>query len=360
MVEAMVEDLCPEESGLKGALVLGFGRPFDPCIFVTFMAMSMPKYSVIVPVYNRPLELSELLQSLTEQSFKNFEVLIIDDGSTVRSDEVFGRFTAALDVKYFFKQNSGPGPTRNFGFQHAVGEFLVVFDSDCVLPSHYFEAVEDALTHGPLDMWGGPDRGRDDFTPLQQATAYTMSSVLTTGGIRGRKKGVGAFQPRSFNMGFSRDVYAASGGFKFDRYAEDIELSLRVMKLGFKVGLIEDAFVYHRRRTSLGQFFRQVTNFGKGRVLVGREHAGSIKLTHWFPFFFTLGLVAIPLLWVLYPRYGSHLTMIYAAYLLAVAFDAWRNVGSAQVALLSIPCAIVQLTGYGIGFIKESISPSSK
>ena len=320
----------------------------------------MPKYSIIVPVFNRPQELEELLQSLVGQSYTNFEVLVIDDGSQQRCDSVYEKFTAQMDIKYFFKQNSGPGPSRNFGFERASGAYLVVFDSDCVLPPAYFDAVETALARHSLDMWGGPDRGRGDFTPLQQATAYTMSSVLTTGGIRGRKNGVGTFQPRSFNMGFSRHVYQATGGFKFDRYAEDIELSLRVMKLGFKVGLVEEAFVYHKRRTTLGAFFRQVSNFGRGRVQVGREHAGAIKLTHWFPFFFTTGLIAIPLLWVLYPRLAGHLTIIYGSYLLAVAFDAWRNVKNAQVAMLSIPCAVVQLTGYGLGFIRETFNPSSK
>jgi glycosyltransferase involved in cell wall biosynthesis len=322
--------------------------------------MSMPKYSIIVPVYNRPQELEELLQSLAGQSYSNFEVLVIDDVSQQRADSVYEKFTAALNIRYFFKQNSGPGPSRNFGFEKASGAYFVVFDSDCVLPPGYFDAVEAALASRSLDMWGGPDRGRDDFTPLQQATAYTMSSVLTTGGIRGRKTGVGTFQPRSFNMGFSREVYKATGGFKFDRYAEDIELSIRVTKMGFKVGLVEDAFVYHKRRTTLGAFFGQVSNFGRGRVLVGREHAGAIKLTHWFPFFFMIGMIALPVLWILYPRLGGHLTIIYMAYLLAVAFDAWRSVKNAQVALLSIPCAVVQLTGYGLGFIKETIKPSSK
>jgi glycosyltransferase involved in cell wall biosynthesis len=323
-------------------------------------AMSMPKYSVVIPVYNRPQELDELLQSLTHQTFKNFEVLIIDDGSDKRSDEVFGRFALTLSVKYFYKQNSGPGPSRNFGFQHAAGDYLVVFDSDCVLPPNYFDAVEQGLSENNLDMWGGPDRGRGDFTPLQQAMGYTMSSMLTTGGIRGGKKSVAPFQPRSFNMGFNRNVYLATGGFKFDRYAEDIELSLRAMKLGFKVGLIEEAFVYHKRRSTLGEFFGQVSNFGKGRVLVGRQHNEAIRVTHWFPFFFTVGLAAIPFLWIFLPRWGGHLTIIYIAYLLAVAFDAWRNVKNAGVAFLSIPCAVVQLTGYGLGFFKETISPSSK
>ena len=237
-----------------------------------------PKYSIIVPVYNRPDEVRELLESLTGQSYKNFEVLIVEDGSTITCEKVFEEYTQLLHIRYFFKPNSGPGPSRNFGFKQARGNYLVVFDSDCIIPEGYFKAVEDFLGHTPLDAWGGPDRGHRDFTILQQAMAFTMSSVFTTGGIRGRKKAPGAFQPRSFNMGISKEVFLHTGGFAFDRFAEDIEFSLRMKELGYRVGYIHEAFVYHKRRTGLKQFFWQVYNFGRGRVLVGRaslEPAGD-------------------------------------------------------------------------------------
>lgn len=322
------------------------------------MAMSMPKYSVIIPVFDRPQEVEELLQSLTAQTYSNFEVLIIEDGSTKTSRAVYEKFSSRLAIRYFFKQNSGPGPSRNFGFAHAKGDYFVAFDSDCVIPPGYFAAVEDRLAVEALDMWGGPDRGRVDFTPLQQAMGYTMSSFLTTGGIRGGKSR--SFQPRSFNMGLSRKVYDATQGFHFDRYAEDIELSLRAMKLGFRVGLIEGAFVYHRRRTTLGDFFRQVKNFGKGRVLVGRAHPGAIKPTHWFPAFFLLGLITIPWLLLFAPGIGIVGVAGYTLYLILIFVDALKSVGNLQVAMLSVPSAIVQLTGYGYGFLKaffERISP---
>lgn len=312
--------------------------------------MSQPTYSVIVPVYNRPQEVAELLESLTRQTFNHFEVVLVEDGSTNTCEKVFEQYADKLSIQYFFKPNSGPGPSRNFGFEKARGKYFVVFDSDCILPPHYFEAVETFLKNEKVDAWGGPDKGMKDFTPLQQAMAFTMSSTLTTGGIRGGKQK--AFQPRSFNMGISREVFEKTTGFHFDRFAEDIELSIRIKKLGFKTALIPDAFVFHKRRTSLTQFFKQVSNFGKGRILVGRQHPGEVKITHWLPAFFLIGLFSIPVLHYFFPA-GSFLFVIaYGLYVLFVAVDCLLTTQSLRVALWSIPAVVVQLVGYGLGFLK--------
>ncbi|HEY5825454.1 MAG TPA: glycosyltransferase [Cyclobacteriaceae bacterium] len=312
-----------------------------------------PRYSVIVPVYNRPQEVDELLASLARQTYKNFEVVLVEDGSSITSEKIFEKYVTTLSIQYFFKPNSGPGPSRNFGFEKAKGDYFVVFDSDCILPDHYFEVVEKALTEFSWDAWGGPDRGHENFTTLQQAMGYTMSSILTTGGIRGGKKRVGTFQPRSFNMGISRSVFEKTSGFKFDRFAEDIEFSIRMTKLGFNVGLIPEAYVFHKRRTSLSQFYNQVFNFGRGRILVGKAHNGEVKLTHWFPAFFSLGLFSIIPLSIIDIRLSAFLLSLYIAYLTAIFIDALRVTASISVALLSIPSALVQMLGYGIGFLKE-------
>ena len=319
-------------------------------VIAIFAVMASPKYSIIVPVFNRPQELDDLLQSLTKQSFKNFEVLIVEDGSSIRSEKIFEKYSQQLHSQYFFKPNSGPGPSRNFGFEKANGEYFIVFDSDCQIPPHYLESVEKSLLTNKFDAWGGPDRGHENFTPLQQAMAYTMSSVFTTGGIRGGKSK--NFQPRSFNMGISRDVFKITGGFHFDRFAEDIELSVRMKKMGLKVGLIPDAFVYHQRRATLKEFFRQVSNFGKGRVLVGRAHRGEVKLVHWFPTFFVLGLVCLLPLYLISSRFGEIAILLSLLYLVAIGIDSFRKTKSALVAILSLPSAITQLTGYGWGFLK--------
>ncbi|HRG79414.1 MAG TPA: glycosyltransferase [Cyclobacteriaceae bacterium] len=313
--------------------------------------MSLPKYSVIIPVYNRPLEVNELLESLSLQTNKNFEVILIEDGSSITSETVYEQYADKLSIHYFFKPNSGPGPSRNFGFERAKGEYFVVFDSDCVVPDHYFETVDNFLLSESLDAWGGPDRGRQDFTNLQQAMGFTMSSILTTGGIRGGKQK--GFQPRSFNMGISRKVFEQTGGFKFDRFAEDIELSVRMKKLGFRTGLIPDAYVYHKRRTSFSQFFKQVSNFGKGRVLVGKAHPGEIKVTHWFPAFFLIGLILLPAGFLFFPGLTLVGLTCYFLYLFLISLDCFLTTRSITVSILSIPSAIIQLTGYGYGFLKE-------
>lgn len=316
---------------------------------------SAPKYSVIVPVYNRPEEVNELLDSLIQQTYNSFEVIIVEDGSTITCEHVVRHYENVLNIRYLTKVNQGPGPARNYGFQHATGQYFVVFDSDCIIPSTYFEAVEQGLNVHQYDAWGGPDKAHSKFTLLQRAMGYTMASVLTTGGIRGGKKRVGWFQPRSFNMGISRAVFNATGGFKFDRFAEDIEFSIRMKNAGFKVGLIEEAYVFHKRRSTFGQFFTQVSNFGKGRVLVGSAYPKEVKLTHWFPTVFMFAVVFL----VLSPIVSTYLFLIgavlFSMYLLAIFFHSLIVNRSVLVALLSIPSALLQLIGYGSGFFNEWI-----
>jgi glycosyltransferase involved in cell wall biosynthesis len=315
--------------------------------------MRSPQYSVIVPVFNRPQEIDELLSSLVVQSFVDFEVIVVEDGSTIRCDDVVDKYRDKLQIQYFFKPNAGPGPSRNFGFQQARGRFFVVFDSDCVIPATYFEAVEKSIQDHQWDAWGGPDQAHENFTVVQRAMGYTMSSFLTTGGIRGGKKHIGSFQPRSFNMGMSRYVFEQTQGFQFTHFAEDIELSIRMKKAGFKIGLIPQAFVYHKRRTSFGQFFKQVFNFGRGRVLVGRQHPSTIKPAHWFPSVFLVGLV---LLWVM-PFFSLALFCaglgLVVFYLTLIGIFSFKESRDLRVAILSVPSALLQLIGYGAGFLAE-------
>lgn len=317
--------------------------------------MFKPKYSIIVPVYNRPLEVEELLESLTKQTLKNFEVVLVEDGSSITCEKIFEKYVDVLHVRYFFKANSGPGPSRNFGFESAKGDYFIVFDSDCIIPPKYLEEVETFLNRNPLDAWGGPDRAHQDFTAIQRAMGYTMSSFLTTGGIRGGKsKG---FQPRSFNMGLRKEVFQKTGGFKFDRFAEDIEFSIRMKKEGFKVGLIPEAYVFHKRRTDFGQFYKQVFYFGKGRALVGKIHPGEIKIAHWFPTMFLLGFAFSILLLFFHRQSGALFLSGYALYFLAIGFHSLLINKSLKVAALSVPAAAVQLFGYGSGFLREMVKP---
>jgi glycosyltransferase involved in cell wall biosynthesis len=314
-----------------------------------------PRYSIVVPVYNRPQEVEELLESLTVQSYKNFEVVIVEDGSTHTSESVCRRFTDRLTIRYFFKQNSGPGPSRNFGFHQARGEYFVVFDSDCIVPPHYFDAVEKAMMVSPFDAWGGPDRAHEKFTVLQRAMGYTMASVLTTGGIRGGKKHVGWFQPRSFNMGISRMVFEQTGGFLFDRYAEDIEFSIRMKNAGFKVQLVVEAFVFHKRRTTLSQFYKQVFNFGKGRALIGKKYPTEVKLTHWFPTVFVFAVVMLVLLLVIDTRLFFVGVGCFLLYLISIFVHSTLTNKSFLVGLVSVPAVLVQFFGYGLGFLSEKL-----
>ena len=232
------------------------------------------RYSVIIPVYNRPDEVDELLQSLTQQSFKDFEVIVVEDGSSIPCKPVTEKYQELLDVHYYDKPNSGPGQTRNYGVERSKGEYLIILDSDCILPEGYFLAVEEELQHEAADAFGGPDRAHESFTNIQKAINYSMTSFFTTGGIRGGKKKMDKFYPRSFNMGVRQEVYQALGGFSRMRFGEDIDFSIRIFKGGYTCRLFPGAWVYHKRRTDFRKFFKQVHNSGIARHQSVQEVSG--------------------------------------------------------------------------------------
>ena len=325
------------------------------------------KYSIIVPVYNRPDEVDELLQSLCEQSLKDFEVVIVEDGSQKDCKEVVGRYTDRLDVKYFMKPNSGPGQSRNYGAERAQGDYLLVLDSDVVLPTGYLQAVDDELQRQLADAFGGPDAAHPSFTDVQKAISYSMTSFFTTGGIRGGKKKLDKFYPRSFNMGIRRDVYLQLGGFSKMRFGEDIDFSYRIVEAGYQPRLFPSAWVWHKRRTDFRKFFRQVYNSGIARINLEKRHPGTLKLVHLLPMVFTVGVIAL----VLISAFGRAM-MHYDApnwrswywvcalpwlpilfYSLVIFLDSSIRNKSLKVGLLSVPAAFVQLMGYGFGFIES-------
>ncbi|WP_304234158.1 glycosyltransferase family 2 protein [Jiulongibacter sediminis] len=315
----------------------------------------MPKYSVITPVYNRPDEVDELLESLAAQTFKDFEVIIIEDGSTKKCDEVCAKYRGSLDIHYYFKENSGQGFSRNFAFEKANSDYFVQLDSDAILPETYFEAVDLAIHEYKWDAFGGPDKAHEDFTAIQKAVNYAMTSVFTTGGIRGKKKNMGGkYTPRSFNFGLSRKVWETVGGYKITRLGEDIEFSHRIIKAGFNVGFIEDAFIYHKRRTSFRQFFKQLHFFGRARINITRFFPEQLKLVHTFPMAFTLFILSVPFTYVFYRPLFNISFLILLAYFTLLFIDSLRLSKSIWVAILSVPACFIQLFAYGLGFIEEA------
>ncbi len=315
----------------------------------------MRLYSVIVPVYNRPQEVLELLESLVKQTYTNFEVIIVEDGSDLDCKEIVESFNSKLDITYFFKDNSGQGFSRNFGFDKAKGDYFIVFDSDCLIPENYFETVEKSLEEHYLDAYGGPDREHESFTNTQKAISYSMTSLFTTGGIRGRKGHVGQFHPRSFNMGISREVYEKTDGYIITRMGEDIEFSIRILENGFKVGLISDAFVYHKRRTNLAQFYKQLHFFGRARINIGRFFKNEIKVVHLFPAAFLIGLILTILGTIMFPKIFVWFAGLFGVYFSLIAIDSLLKNKNLAVAIISLAAALIQLSAYGIGFITEGL-----
>lgn len=317
----------------------------------------MPRYSLIIPIYNRPDECDELLDSLCKQRFRDFEVIVVEDGSTLPCAAVCARYEGQLDLHYWVKENTGPGQTRNFGVAQARGEFVIILDSDTIVPNTYLEAVEQSLKASPCDAFGGPDRAHESFTPLQKAINYSMTSPLTTGGIRGGKKKLDKFYPRSFNMGVRRTVYEALGGFSDMRFGEDIDFSTRLFQQGYAVRLFPEAWVYHKRRTDWRKFFKQVHNSGIARIHLKHRHPGTLKIVHLLPALFTLSVVAVLLSVGLLLSVGMWQAAgtIAAVILLLLALlfaHAYKVEKSLQVAGLAIVASWVQLVGYGTGFLR--------
>ena len=304
--------------------------------------------SLVIPLYNRPDEIDELLESLTHQSYSEFEVVVVEDGSTLPSIDIVKNYAEQLNINYLVKENGGPGPARNFGADHVSGNYLVFLDSDCLIPERYIEVVLQQLSEKYTDAYGGPDRAHPSFTAVQMSINYSMTSFLTTGGIRGSKKSLEKFHPRSFNMGISKAVFQDLKGFSRMRFGEDVDFSMRIMEAGHTTQLIEAAFVYHKRRTDLNKFFKQVYNSGIARINLSKRHPDTLRLLHALPSIFVVANAILLVLSIfLHPIFIFPLIL----YLLTVFIDAVFKEGSVVVGILSIFAVITQLTGYGSGFL---------
>lgn len=310
----------------------------------------MPYFSVIIPVYNRPGEVRDLLESLCRQRGGDFEVILVEDGSTEPCRTVADEYAGRLDVHYYYKENEGRSIARNYGMERAAGAYFLFFDSDCVIPETYFETLQRELAAEYADCFGGPDSAHDSFTDIQKAINYSMTSFLTTGGIRGGKMALEKFTPRTFNMGFSRQVYERVGGFR-EMFSEDIDMSTRIRKAGFSIRLIRPACVYHKRRTGLRKFCRQIYIFGMSRISLYLLYPDTLKVVHFFPALFVLGTTAM----IAASFFWGYAILPLAAYLLAVFLVSWAENRRLKIASLSVVTSVIQLGGYGIGFIKAFV-----
>jgi glycosyltransferase involved in cell wall biosynthesis len=308
--------------------------------------------SIIVPVYNRPDEVAELLESLAlQEGGIPFEVIIVEDGSDITCEHIVKAYSNKFSLSYHYIPNGGPAPARNYGAGKAQGEYLIILDSDCVVPPAYLQKVQAEINLTQADAFGGPDRADSSFSDIQKAINYSMTSFFTTGGIRGGKKKLDKFYPRSFNMGIRKDIFMTLGGFADMRYGEDIDFSLRICEAGYKVCLFADAWVYHRRRTNWDKFYRQVYHSGEARIDLWQRHTKSLKAVHLLPAVFTLGVVLFAAgglfcRWSLLPL---------AVYAVLVFVDSTIKNKSAGIGALSIVASYTQLIGYGCGFLKSFV-----
>lgn len=309
-------------------------------------------FSLIIPVYNRPDEIQELLESLTLQDYKNdFEVVVVEDGSSLPCRDVVANYSNRLNISYYFKANSGPGDSRNFGMLQAKGDYFLIFDSDCVIPPHYLQSVANNLAANYVDCFGGPDAALDSFSDVQKAINFAMTSFLTTGGIRGKSEKIEKFQPRSFNMGISKEAFLASGGFGKIHPGEDPDLSIRLWKLGYTTSLFNNSYVYHKRRIDWQKFQIQVTKFGKARPILDKWHPEYKKITFLFPTFFILGLVGSLILLLINVQLFIYLYILYFVLVFVLATIS----NNAKVGMLAVAAVFIQFYGYGTGYITSFI-----
>ncbi len=309
-------------------------------------------FSFIIPVYNRPEEIKELLESFTKLDYENpYEIVIIEDGSTITSEDMIAQFLDRLEISYYFKKNSGPGDSRNFGMQKAKGNYFIILDSDCLLPPHYLTTAANFLAENYHDCYGGADAAHSSFTKLQKAINYVMTSFLTTGGIRGSEKSVSKFEPRSFNMGISKKAFQDTGGFSRIHPGEDPDLSQRILEKGYKTTFLPNAFVYHKRRISWKKFYTQVKKFGLVRPILNSWHPKSSKLTYWLPSLFVLYTVA-SVIAAIFINWLVLLPII--LYVLILFIDSTYKNRSILIGVLSVIAFFVQFFGYGLAFLTSS------
>ncbi|WP_408023268.1 glycosyltransferase [Tenacibaculum sediminilitoris] len=309
--------------------------------------------SIVVPVYNRPNEIDELLESLTRQDYKNpYEVVIVEDGSTESSEKVIDKYIDKLNIKYLFKENSGPGDSRNYGMRKASGNYFIILDSDVILPTHYLSTINSFLKNNYVDCFGGADTAHESFTVIQKAINYTMTSFLTTGGIRGGKTKVQKFEPRSFNMGISKEAFEKTNGFARIHPGEDPDLSRRIEKAGFKTSFLPNAYVYHKRRISWEKFHTQVKKFGMVRPILTSWHPKTKKITFWFPTFFVFFVITSVLGTILKSNIIVLLPLL--SYLGVLMIHSTITSKSIKVGILSVYATFIQFFGYGIAFLKST------
>ena len=318
--------------------------------------MASTFFSVIIPVYNRPIELAELLNCLALQDYTNFEVIIIEDGSKIDSKEVVDTFKNKLIISYFVKENGGQGFARNYAFERAKGDFFVILDSDALIEPTYLTEVYKGIQEEQLDLFGGPDKEHESFTPIQKAISFSMTSFFTTGGIRGQAKNIGGkFHPRSFNMGISREVWEKTGGFKITRMGEDIEFSIRCIEHGFKSGLLANAFIYHKRRTSFIQFYDQLHFFGRARINISRFFPMELKWVHFIPMAYFIFFWNTIFWNIVDIKFGIIFSGLLISYWILLFFDALIKSKSFLIAFLGLIAANIQLLAYGKGFLEEGL-----
>ncbi|RKD96987.1 glycosyltransferase [Marinifilum flexuosum] len=308
------------------------------------------QFSIIVPVYNRPDEMKELLDSLVVQTYKEFELVVVEDGSSIKSEELCKSYSDQINISYYYKENQGPSIGRNYGLAKAKGNYFLFFDSDCILPAHYMETIHKELTENFVDCYGGPDGAMDDFSDFQKAVSYAMTSFFTTGGIRGGKKQVHKFHPRSFNLGFSKAVYENTGGFPVTTMhpGEDMVFAIEVIKRGFETRLVSDVYVFHKRRISFKKFYKQVFGFGKTRYIISKHYPETFKIFFLFPSLFVLGTIGSLLLGLILHQVFAFPILLYTFLVFA---DALTKNKSIKISIKALAASYVQIFAYGIGFM---------
>ena len=313
-------------------------------------ATASPSFSIIVPVYNRPDEINDLLKSLDQQTDKDFEIVIVEDGSTVRCGKQCESFKKSIRIKYFYKDNEGRSIARNYGMDRADGDFFIFVDSDCILPPDYIASLKKAIAEKPADCFGGPDAAHESFSDTQKAINYAMTSFLTTGGIRGGKMSMEKFTPRTFNMGFSRKVWEKVGGFR-EMFSEDIDMSTRIRLAGFSITLYPDVAVFHKRRVNFKKFWRQVHVFGMSRITLQLLYPGSMKAVHWLPALFVVGALAM----LIGACFCKWLILPLILYIIALWIWGIISTRRLKIGTMGVGAAMVQLSGYGTGFIRAYV-----
>ncbi|NNM30171.1 MAG: glycosyltransferase, partial [Akkermansiaceae bacterium] len=269
----------------------------------------VPRVSVVVCSYNGGRTLEGCLESLGRLTYPDYEVILVDDGSTDDTADIAARFP---DVRYHHQENRGLSVARNVGAELATGEIVAYTDDDCVADEHWLDYLVAAMHDQEVEAIGGPNVTPDD-------DGWTARCVAASPGNPSHVMldDQHAEHIPGCNMAFRRDILLGLGGFdpQFRVAGDDVDVCWRLLDAGFTVGYAAGAMVWHHRRASVKAYAKQQKGYGRSEAMVHFKHpqrCGTFGRSSWRGIIYGDGAVGLPLMpdRIYHGRFGQGLFQV--------------------------------------------------